>query len=39
VALHQAYAIAKNAWNNLPPEDRANVEKLPAQDYGSYPLS
>jgi hypothetical protein len=32
VALHQAYAIAKNAWNNLPPEDRANVEKLPAQD-------
>ena len=32
VAIHQTYAIAKNAWNKLSPEDMANVEKLPNQD-------
>jgi hypothetical protein len=31
VALHQTYRTAKNAWNNLSQEDRANVEKLSDQ--------
>ena len=31
VALHQTYRIAKNAWSNLSPGDKANLEKLPDQ--------